>query len=378
MSTYKISLTHDASVLATLRDEWEALQERSHTQGIYMSWEWVNVWWDYFGKDYELWLMQAHTTDGKLVGIAPFTLGYYSAVPKKLGIIKWKQMQLVGDNMGGQHVDLLIEQGHEQAVTEAFIQHLRGFQSKWDVLHFFGLCQDTVGNNVIKNNTAIPWETQENIVAPYIALPESWDDYFNGLSKLKRKAERRRMRDLDEQFGDRWSFERVTTVEMFNPTFERMVELHQALWKERGMPGAFHDARFTAFFKEWSIRFLKRGWLRMYRLCLDGKLAAVLCTYEYRGRVYDFVSGVDYTYGDLGVGHVVTQLALKAAIEGGIHEYDFMWGNEPYKYDWNAVDRFHHSYTWYASWQSQLQKQFLESARNMKKYLKKYRSIAAM
>ena len=378
MSTYIISLTHDPKVLIGLQEQWEALQDRSSADGIYLSWEWVNAWWEYFGHEHELWLLQAHTPDGKLVGIAPLTLTSFAPVAKRLSMIKWRQLQLAGAGMGLEHLDLIIEHGFEKSITEAFINHLRKFQSRWDVLHVSGLCEGTGGLSTIKDCPKIAWEEEIDLVAPYIALPATWDEYFSGLSKLKRKAERRRMRDLDEQYPDKWALERITSPEMLHPTFDRLIELHQATWAVRGLPGAFYDARFAVFFRELSLRFLRRGWLRMYRLCLDGKIAAVLCTYEYRGRIYDFVSGVDYTYGDLGVGHVITQLAIKSAIETGIREYDFMWGNEPYKYDWNAVDRIHHAVTWYASWQGQIQKRFIDTAKDIKHTLNSYRSIAAL
>jgi CelD/BcsL family acetyltransferase involved in cellulose biosynthesis len=87
--------------------------------------------------------------------------------------------------------------------------------------------------------------------------------------------------------------------------------------------------------------------------------------------VYGFNIGIDSDYADLNVGHIVTELELQAAVAAGLREYDFLWGEEPYKYEWRAVARQHYTLTWYDGRQAQTQQKLIETARSIRGHLRR-------
>jgi CelD/BcsL family acetyltransferase involved in cellulose biosynthesis len=94
-----------------------------------------------------------------------------------------------------------------------------------------------------------------------------------------------------------------------------------------------------AFHLEAASRFLERGWLRLHALRFRGEVAAVLYCFLCRGTLYYYGGGFDPYLARLSPGTVLTGHAMAEAVREGAAEFDFLRGDEPYKYAWGAADR---------------------------------------
>lgn len=364
----KISLSHRADDFALLREDWQALQSRTSVRGVYQTWEWVTMWWEHFGSDHQLWLLQARDSEGRLVGLGALGVARFQPHLGSVGGRGWRQLEFLGSRENSEHLGFLVEPEHEVAIVQGFIKFLARHQWGWDVLCLSGLVHDSPVLAALES-LDIPWRRGASVIAPYIELTDDWDEYFSRLGSDKRKAQRKRVRWLDRDFPGCWTFEQVTQDNELRHTLDRLVELHQATWEERGEPGAFGDPSRKAFLYDVAEKLFAAGWLRLYRVTIDGHIAAVLFSYEYRGRVYDLVSGVDWGYRKYNVGHVLTQYAIHNAVNNRVDEYDFLWGEEPYKYEWRAQNREHVTLIWFASPLARVQHLGFEAARRAKDHV---------
>ena len=83
----------------------------------------------------------------------------------------------------------------------------------------------------------------------------------------------------------------------------------------------------------------KAGSLQLLFLKVDGKRAAALFNFDYGNRIWVYNSGLDPdSYGSLSLGVVLTAKAIELASENGRTEFDFLRGNETYKYRFGAED----------------------------------------
>jgi CelD/BcsL family acetyltransferase involved in cellulose biosynthesis len=85
---------------------------------------------------------------------------------------------------------------------------------------------------------------------------------------------------------------------------------------------------------------LNHGYLQLAFLELDGKRAAAYLNFKYNDRLWVYNSGLDPQYYAVSAGWVLLAYLLRWSIEHGLPEFDFMRGNEDYKYRFGAVDRF--------------------------------------
>lgn len=356
---YSVTCTHDPAALFGLRDEWRDLQARSATDTIFMTWEWVTTWWSHFGQQAALWLLQARDDGGTLVGLAPLMCMDHRPIRS----VRWRSLRFIGSEAPADHLDFITARGAEPAVMAAFVDALRRHLPRWDALILNSMPPYSPNLAALETLKGIPWQKEAAHVCPYVLLPENWDHFFMSLSHRKRKEQRRFLRQLDEAFGDAWVCQVVEDEAELDDAVTDLIRLHQAKWESLGKAGAFADPAYMAFFHEITRCFLEKSWLRFYRLEVDGRLAATLYTYHYSGRVYDFVSGFDYDLADFSPGQVLTQMSLSHAIEAGLCEYDFMRGDEEYKFRWGAEARPDFTLTWIASPRARLEQRAVETVR---------------
>jgi CelD/BcsL family acetyltransferase involved in cellulose biosynthesis len=84
---------------------------------------------------------------------------------------------------------------------------------------------------------------------------------------------------------------------------------------------------------------LIQGLLQLLFLQVQGKKAAALYNFDYKGRIWVYNSGFNIVeFGYLSPGVVLTARAIENAIGLGRRQFDFLRGNEAYKYRFGAQD----------------------------------------
>ena len=82
------------------------------------------------------------------------------------------------------------------------------------------------------------------------------------------------------------------------------------------------------------------GCLQLAFLEVDGQKAAGYLNFDYLNRIWVYNSGIDRRFMDLSAGWVLLGYLLRWANEHKRSEFDFMRGNEDYKYRFGGVDGF--------------------------------------
>ncbi|MBN2470604.1 MAG: GNAT family N-acetyltransferase [Anaerolineae bacterium] len=349
-----ITLSHDPARLAALQAEWQALQARSSCS-IYLTWDWITAWWAHCGPPAELWLLEARAADGRLVGLAPLMRADYSP----LRGITWRQLQFIGSDAAFDHLGFLVEEGRAADVIPQFMAALQAARDRWDVLFLSDLAAGDPALDVLLAQD-IPWRAEETLPCPAIALPDRWEDFHDALSKRKRKNIRRAHRALDEAYPGGWRAEEVTDPDDIDRTMAEMIRLHQAKWEALGMPGGFADPRVAVFHRANAQALAAQGRLWLFRLWIGEAVAAIEYAYAWQGRVYAFASGVNFDLAEYSPGQMLMEHMIQTAIERGMHTYDFLRGDEDYKFFWQAEPREDHHLRWLAASRARREQQMID------------------
>ncbi len=120
---------------------------------------------------------------------------------------------------------------------------------------------------------------------------------------------------------------------------EDLFELHAARWSGRGEPGVLADPAVQAFHRGAVPALAEAGLLRMHRLRIGGRLAAVHYGLGDGRRTYYYLGGFDPELAAQGPGVLAVGHAIAEALAEGAAEFHFLRGREAYKYRWGAVDQ---------------------------------------
>jgi len=215
--------------------------------------------------------------------------------------------------------------------------------ARWDVIDLRRLrcgdptadaLADAFGRREMEEGWTLNLERED--VCPVVHLPEGLDfePYLATLAKKERHEIRRKIRRAEAagEVALRPSTDPLLDLEIF-------IEMHQKKWGDKGLfprtPGGDASRTFIRRLFELSG---PDGPVRMSFLTVDGREIATGIHVETDDTVMFYNAGTNPDAYDLSPGVVLIALFMRRAIEMGKRRFDFLRGDEPYKYHWGAID----------------------------------------
>ncbi|MCC6347023.1 MAG: GNAT family N-acetyltransferase [Nitrospirales bacterium] len=318
----------DTSSLVALAREWSGLWERCPSATPFQSPEWLLPWWKHFGHDGLMTL--AVRQRGRLAGIAPLFLFQHPGCG-------FRQVSLLGSGITD-YLDFLMEPEAAEEVTSAVFAYLLSQKSRWDICDF----QELRAVSPLLSFPALSGLHLQRTAmqtCPVLVLPETVAAFRAGLTARSRKRLRYTENNIERAGGACTATATGATRLDF---LEALFRLHRAAWEERKESGVLADPRVQAFHREVSAGFLERGWLRLRVLSIAGSISAALYSFAVRGRLYCYLSGFDPGAAPYSPGKFILWRAIEDSIAEGVREFDFLRGDEEYKYAWGPQNRINY------------------------------------
>ena len=214
----------------------------------------------------------------------------------------------------------------------------------WDVVDLRRLrCADPTGDELAAAFGALEaangWtlNVDREDVCPVVTIPEGVTDietFLATLGKKERHEIRRKVRRA-EAVGE------VRLVDSIDPLgdLEGFIDLHQRRWGADGLfPPTPGGAQSRVLFRRLFELFGPDGPLGLTQLWVGDRRIAAGVHFETEGGLLFYNAGIDPDARDLSPGVVMIHAYLRRALERGLRRMDFLRGDEPYKYEWGAVD----------------------------------------
>ena len=316
-------------------DEWNALAEAGILNAPFLRHEYLSTWWSTRGggewpQNKTVLCLVSARENGKLVGLAPlFFAANRDGLPALL---------LVGSIEISDYLDLIVGFEHHPTFITGLLDWLgANAPQPWSLLDWYNLPETSPTLQALKDESVKRgWTYAEEVYqpSPSIPLPGDFETYLSGIDKKQRHEIRRKMRRAEESGKNvRWY----------------IVEDEARLDSE--MDGFLHlmaqDAEKAAFLTDIMRSQMKAsvhaafraGWLQLAFLEVDGEKAAGYLNFDYDNKIWVYNSGIDPRFRELSPGWVLLGYLLQWANDHKRREFDFMRGNEDYKYKFGAENR---------------------------------------
>ena len=245
----------------------------------------------------------------------------------------------------------IILSDHKAECMQSFLTYLFD-QKNWDIMYLNDIPQSSSLINLLKNRDVIQnFSVEKGVICPYLTLPGSTEELLKNLSESFRINLQRYMRKLQRDRGKVNLIEYHETMTL-DKAMQIFFRIHQLRWTAKGESGAFKDQAFRNLFMDSAKLLAEKDWLRLYFLTVDNKPAATMFALEYNKKMYYNISGFNPSYSAYGVGNLLILKILEECITKGIEEFDFMQGDEPYKFKWTKKYRTNFNFTFINNKQS--------------------------
>ena len=340
-----INIITDEVSFLELQKVWDDVLLNSSAT-IYQSFDWLFCWWKHFAVEqkYSLHIVTIYFS-GKLIGAAPFFIHTHSVS----GFRIFRRLRLIGCSLNSgksdsnsleeegpsDYLDVISLKGFEETVSEALALYLKDARYFFDEMDFQNVPEESfVFKQVLPRLKKNGFELQltKTDVCPKIDVPSSLDDYLRSVSSSTR---RRLKQSYSRIQNDKdFSVEEIKCPDL-SAALQNLKHLHQKRWNELGYPGLFSDNRFERFQNEVCKSFFEKGWLWFKVIRFNNGIIASRLAFEFKGRIYDYLSGFDYSSDAASKrpGILLLLLMIKDAISKNLKTVDLLRGSEEYKFD---------------------------------------------
>ena len=322
--TLQAELLTTLSQLEQIAEPWWDLWQQCPAATPFQTPEWLLPWcrgWSAAGVHVlALWHGQ------RLVGLVPWRLDTDEAGRRRA--------LLLGAGLSD-YLDALVAPRWWQAAKAPILAHLAELRSRVGFSDAGPLAPDSVLVALLRGRRAAE-PLSPGPVCPALAVAEGCTDLATCLPTSQWK----KLRYYRRRLARRGTAEYVRADEQTLPTqLSALIRLHTARWKERGEAGVLSDPAVQRFHREAASGLLRRGLLRQYVLRLDGRVIAAYYGLHAHGRSHYYLGGFDPAYRKLSPGLLIVGYAFEQAIREQATRFDFLAGQEAYKYAWGARDR---------------------------------------
>lgn len=316
------ALTIQQEAFDSLAAVWESLAATSSSGSIFVTWRWQRLWHDYLADDYQLVPLVARDEHGQAIGIAPLA--------ERSGTVAFGGGADVSD-----YLDIITTDARRGAVVAALAEAMaaRGWAA-YDLRSVPAESPLLEALPAALRARSYTVTVERDDVCPGVELPGDWESYLAHLTKKDRHELRRKMRRLEAAGQVRWYA--ITDARDLPAALDDFLRLHRLSRSEKAL---FMDARRERFFRALAQTFFPLRTMRLYFLEVDGRRVASTICFDHRDETWLYNSGYDPQFGTLSAGFVLKALCLQDAIARGKRRFDFLRGNERYKYDLGATDR---------------------------------------
>lgn len=312
-----------------LRSEWNDLVHRSWANTLFMTWEWQTTWWRHWGSGEVTLLTWRETTTDSLIGLVPL---YLDTAPDGA-----RRLLLVGGIEVSDYLDLVIVPDYAEVVFQGLVAWLHSAAAPaWDRLELVNVPEGSPTLGRFADLAGQQWQTSAAIedVCPVVMLPEDWEGYLSLLDKHQRHEVRRKLRKIEQESTVRWWIS-ASPAEVTRDV-ESFINLHQLSSVDKD---DFMTEPMKAYFRDLAAVLHANGWLVLALLSVDGNPASALFSMVWQDRWLLYNSGYDpVNYRELSTGIVLQAYCMQEAIRRDVRVFDFLQGNETYKYRLGGQD----------------------------------------
>jgi CelD/BcsL family acetyltransferase involved in cellulose biosynthesis len=317
------------------KSEWNAFVTSGVSHVPFLRYDYLKNWWRTRGggewsEDAQLVIVTA-SENGRLLGIAPCFVAEHEGK---------KALLFLGTIEISDYLDFMVKPQHLVKFTEGFLGYARTTlapQYGIEVVDLYNIVDQSPTVRALKNGAlslGMDCEITPLVQSPYIPLSGDWEGYLNSLDKKQRHEIRRKMRRLTEaEVKSEWYIaEDAEKIDSEIQEFLRLMAFDDE--KKNFLTPAMKDQMASSMREAFDS-----GSLQLAFITIGEEKAAAYLNFDFLNRIWVYNSGIDPRFSEFSPGWVLLSHLLKWANENNRFEFDFMRGNEDYKYRFGAIDR---------------------------------------
>lgn len=318
----------DDSAFLALREDWNRLAALTRADDVFLRHEWFDAAWQWLGHERRLAILGVEQ-NGELIGICPLVHGVRSRHHLRIRCLEFLK---IPDTQG---CDILAAPAHRERVIDAVFEHLARRETAWDLLDLRTIPEDSptlAAARAAARRHGLAWQAHPHERNPGIDLQGTWQDFYGRRSRRLKKGNNHVANRL-RRSGAKLEIIQLKDCREIGNALEDAIAVSAASWKTTtGL--TLDQAAPGAFIRRLTEHACREGWLSLWLLKLDGKVAAMEYQLHYEGIVSALRADFDKAFDELSPGTYLNWKILEALFDSDAKYYAMGPGQNDYKLRW--------------------------------------------
>lgn len=339
----KIRVVNRYDDLKQLTDQWNELLSKSLHPMVFLTYQWIDVWWKSFGKGKEPFIILVYDGD-ELIGIAPFMIesSEHTIIARMDMKVKVRKIEFIA-NVHSNRADLILARDPAHA-CDAIIDFLLDEQQKsWDLLSLEYLLISSPTMNHLRNSLDkrnICYRQYFQMSSPFVPINCRWDDYFGNRQKRFREQLKSRLKKL-EGCG-RVRLEEYRSIGELEKVLEKIFEVASKSWKAKDGTALSSTRQLKEFYTDLAYTAANEGWLDLFVLYLEEEPLVFEYCLKYENKLLLLKTEFNESYRPYGIGNMIQWKLLETIFENGAEEFEFLGPSARWKTHWSEANERRH------------------------------------
>lgn len=279
---------------------------------------WLDAWWAHLGGG-ERHNLVVRAPDGRPITALPMFVWDDEGVRK-----------LVPVGAGhSDYCDALVDPAHAADGVAGLWDAMAALRDRWDEV----LLPDSRADSPLLGPPPPGWAAEDSPGETCPVLPLAGPDVLGRLSKSRRRKIVHDRNRADALGGVTAALAGPDEIE---EGVDALFALHAARWSLAGEPGVLADPRVQAFHRAAAPALAEFGLLRLVLVRHEGRIVSALLGFADARAGYSYAIGNDLTVPGQSFGTLAFAHLIEGAAAAGADRFDFLRGEEPYKFAWGA------------------------------------------
>lgn len=327
------------------RRAWDGLLAVTARPSPFTRWTFHRAWWDAYGETAEpRYLVCCRPDRDDIIALVPLMDRDADPEPGEGTAVRPQRTVFMGASYHADYATVLCDPADLPAVAVSTACALRDDAGSWDAIDLRRLRADDPALPALAEafqGATRDWRVavDQEDVCPVVTLPADggWDTYLATLDKKARHEIRRKLRRAEAVGPVRYH-----QLPLEPASVDTFIDLHQARWGDAGLfpdtPDGERSRRFLHRLTELEAAEGPDAQLQLGAVTVGDRTLATTVAFDDGETTYYYNAGMDPTARELSPGVTGTAAFIRDRMTAGRTRFDFLRGDESYKYEWGARD----------------------------------------
>lgn len=314
--------------LQALQPQYDALLEASTAVSPFLLLEWLLPWYDHFGRDYDVHAAVVEHED-RLLAAAMLMVGE----EKRLGRQPVARFLGTGPGLRGNYFSFVMDPKTPDA-TGLLRAHVRELLDQGRLLHLEHLSPYADGRDTLAMLASEP--DQELLIRGESgcvrgSLPDRYSEFVRSVPSPQRRNKLRCGDDRVCRHQGSLTYADCAGAEEVSQHLDLLRQFSAERREREGIESTWCDDTNHSCRTEAARRMLQRGALRLESIVCGPDEIGALAGFVFKNRYFCYNMGFNQSFARYEPGHLLVARRIKASIEEGLREFDFLVGDAQYK-----------------------------------------------